>query len=290
MTVVILAAGMGRRFGGLKQTEEVDGFGHAIFDYSLTDALMAGFDTSVFIIRREMREGLLSTIATRRWFKEMRVRLVFQEIDSLPCALELARKRKKPWGTAHAIACLDGTVKEPFAIMNADDLYGREAVFELADLLKRGENCTVAYQLANTLSQYGSVCRGVCKIEGGFLKDIEERLGIVRGQKAILDKEGRALPEGTPVSMNLWGLDPCIIEECRRVFPLFIKENVEKSPDSCELFLPTVISRMIGEGRLNIRVKITSSVWQGITYREDKAELMKSLQAMVEKGIYPPRL
>ena len=244
MTIVILAAGMGLRFGGLKQMEDVDGLGHTILDYLLTDAIMAGFDSATFIIRREMKEAFLSLISTRRWFKGIDVDLAFQELDSLPFA-ELPRGRKKPFGTAHAIACLEGIVNSPFAIINADDFYGREAIFELAEGLKNEEECMVAYRLKSTLSHSGPVSRGICKTEGDFLKEIEEKSGIKREGKIILDREGNILPEDSPVSMNLWVFKPHIIEECRRAFPLFIKENILKSPESCELFLPSVVSDLI---------------------------------------------
>ena len=289
MTIVILAAGMGQRFGGLKQMEDIDGLGHTLLDYSLTDAVMAGFDRAVFIIRKEMKDAFLSLISTRRWYESIPVDFVLQELDSLPFA-ELPRGRKKPFGTAHAIACLGERVKTPFAIINADDFYGREAFFELAEGLKNDEERMVAYRLKNTLSQNGSVSRGVCKTEGDFLKEIEEKGGIKREGEIILDREGNILPENSPVSMNLWVFKPHIIEECRRAFPLFIKENIHKSPESCELFLPSVVSDLIRKKDLKIRVKSTSSTWLGITYREDKFALTDSLKSMMQKGIYPTRL
>ena len=290
MTLVVLAAGMGSRFGGLKQIENVDDFGHIIIDYSLTDAIESGFNRVLFVIRREMKDDFLSLIGSRRWFGNICVELVFQEINSVYSPIRVLNERKKPWGTAHAIACLHEKIDSPFAVINADDFYGREAMKSIADGLKRGEECMVTYKLKNTVSKNGAVSRGVCNVENGYLKDIEEKSGIQIKNGKIVDREGRELFDDSPVSMNFWGFKPDIIEECIQGFRVFLADAVQKDAEVCEYYIPTVVSSLIKEKRRKIRVFNTDSTWHGITYKEDKNELLTILREMNERGIYPVEL
>lgn len=284
--LVVLAAGMGSRFGGPKQLEGLDKNGHTLIDYSVYDAIRVGFRRVVFIIRKEIKSDFLSLIKTRRWHSEAEVDFAFQNTD-IP-ALNI--KRKKPWGTAHAVACLAGKVNSPFAIINADDFYGREAFRKIYGFIEGVSEthsyALVAYQLKNTLSKNGSVSRGVCQTEGGYLKKITETTGLIETNGKIFSADGNAFSPETSVSMNLWGFTPDIIEECKSRFSSFLNENLQGNAEKCEFYLPSVVSDLIDEGRARVRVLETNDKWYGITYREDSAEVSEAL----EKNILYPEI
>jgi NDP-sugar pyrophosphorylase family protein len=289
-TLVILAAGMGSRFGGLKQMEKIDGRGHILLDYSLYDAISAGFSRALFIIRKEMKDDFVSIIRTRRWFKDVKIDFAFQELDDIPSGFAMPKNRTKPWGTAHAISCLLGKVDTPFGVINADDFYGRDAIEKIAKNLDSDCNLLVAYKLKNTLSKNGGVSRGICFVKDAYLAGIVETSGIKPEDGKITDREGRELLADTPVSMNLWGLSPEIIEESRKRFSSFLRENLVSNPTSCEYYLPSLVSELIEEKKLRVRLMETESTWQGITYKKDKSEVALALEKMVDKGLYPLNL
>ncbi len=290
LTLAVLAAGMGSRFGGMKQTEKIDGAGHTLLDYSLHDAVLAGFGRAVFIIRKEMKDAFLSHIVSRRWYERIKVDLAFQELTDIPPEFAIPKNRKKPWGTAHAIACLEGVVDSPFAVINADDFYGREALFKVADHLSRGESCMVAYKLKNTLSKHGSVSRGVCKIRDGYLVQIAEKWGIDIENGTIFDGDGKILSPKTNVSMNLWGFTPDIVGESGRRFSSFLKKKLASNPETCEFYIPNLVTELIYEDKIAIKVIETEAEWYGITYKKDKSEVSLALEDMVNNGVYPARL
>lgn len=291
-TLIILAAGMGSRYGGLKQLDEVGPSGEAIIDYSLFDAIRAGFGKVVFIIRtdfeKQFRERFESKLKGRIAFD-----YAYQSLDKIPPGYIAAPEREKPWGTAHAVWMADGLVKEPMAVINADDFYGREAYQTMADFLVTSaddaEYSMIGYNLANTLSPYGSVSRGVCMTdESGYLTGVVERVKIQRETDGIFyyEPEGRfALSENTPVSMNFWGLKPNVFQYIGEGFEEFLKGK-GKEPKA-EYFIPLLINDNILNGRISTRVLLCDSPWFGITYREDKPLAKKEILKLVERGEYP---
>lgn len=294
LALVIMAAGRGSRFGGLKQLETVDSYGHRIIDYSVYDAARVGFGHVVFVINREIEADFrkVSDNFTQKY--GISVDYAYQEIYSLPDGFTCPKGRGKPWGTAHAVACLKGVVDTPFALINADDFYGREALSSIFGFLSQngaGQSyAMVGYRLGNTLSENGKVSRGVCNIKDGFLTEICERKGIVReGNDVFCDSpsERLRLDPAATVSVNIWGFTPNIIDECERRFTSFLNENIASDPLGCEFYLPTVISRLIGEGRATVRVLECDGIWQGITYRADRKGLSDFLLHLIENGKYP---
>ena len=287
-TLVIMAAGLGSRFGGLKQTVDVDGRGHRLMDYSIHDAISVGCSRVVFIIGPTMYPDFCR-IMERKWLgRGVEIAFAIQSLDSFTGEFEIPNGRKKPWGTAHAVACLDGMMDSPFVLINADDFYGADAFRKIFSAIQSdSDECyAVGYRLANTLSDNGSVSRGICRGEGGFLKEICEVGGIRRQGREILSDCGLLDPNSI-VSMNLWGLTPRVIEECRRAFDRFLKDELMAAPLTAELFLPAVISRMIEQGRLSVRLMGCDSVWLGMTYGEDRTALRRALDALAARGEYP---
>ena len=237
-----------------------------------------------------MKEDFSSIIRTRRWFRDIEVDFAFQGLDDIPEGFTLPKNRTKPWGTAHAISCLWGRVNSPFAVINADDFYSREALGIIGENLGREDGALVAYKLKNTLSKHGAVSRGVCKANGSYLEKIVETFGIKFEDGKITDREGRELSPDTPVSMNLWGFSPEIIEESKRKFSSFLKENIVANPDSCEYYLPSLISELISKGKCKVRLIENEAKWLGITYKQDKSEVALALEKMTDEGIYPLHL
>lgn len=288
-TLVVMAAGMGSRFGGLKQIEPVDKYGHILIDYSIYDAILAGFRRVVFVINREIERDFKDMIASRISKWNIEVDYAFQEMTKLPDGYSVSPQRKKPLGTAHAIACLFGMVNTPFAVINADDFYGREAFIKIFEFLNRrdGECCMVGYRLGDTLSSSGNVSRGVCRVEQGRLCEIRETRGIFRDENRIISQGGRELSPDSTVSMNFWGLTPEVIEECRSRLPSFLDKNLDSDPLGCEFYLPELIYDLIFEEKVSVKVLDSNSKWYGVTYKKDKSEVSLALENMIKNRIYP---
>lgn len=296
-TLVIMAAGMGSRFGGLKQMTPVDEEGHFIIDFSLYDAYQAGFRRVAFIIKREIEQTFRETIGARmeKWFH---VDYVYQELDRLPEGFAVPEGRKKPWGTAHAVACCRGVVEGPFAVINSDDFYGRGAYEAIYRFLTESEAphhyAMLGYQLRNTVTEFGSVARGVCHVEDGFLHDITERTKIFkRGQDAAYTEDGETfvpLSGDSLVSMNFWGFTPEILDEIWAAFPAFLTENLPVNPEKCEFYLPTFVGSRLAEGKVRVRVLPCMETWHGVTYKEDLDSVKSAIGQLKREGKYPARL
>lgn len=296
-TLVIMAAGMGSRFGGLKQMTPVDEEGHFIIDFSLYDAYQAGFRRVAFIIKREIEQTFRETIGARmeKWFH---VDYVYQELDRLPEGFAVPEGRRKPWGTAHAVACCRGVVEGPFAVINSDDFYGRGAYEEIYRFLTEHETphhyAMLGYQLRNTVTEFGSVARGVCHVQDGMLLDITERTKIFkRGQDAAYTEDGETfvpLSGDTQVSMNFWGFTPEILDEIWDAFPAFLAENLPVNPEKCEFYLPTFVGRRLAEGKVSVRVLPCMETWHGVTYKEDLDSVKSAIGQLKREGKYPARL
>ena len=296
-TRVIMAAGMGSRFGGLKQMTPVDEEGHFIIDFSLYDAYRAGFRRVAFIIKREIEQTFRETIGARmeKWFH---VDYVYQELDRLPEGFAVPEGRKKPWGTAHAVACCRGVVEGPFAVINSDDFYGRGAYEEIYRFLTEHETphhyAMLGYQLRNTVTEFGSVARGVCHVQDGMLLDITERTKIFkRGQDAAYTEDGETfvpLSGDTQVSMNFWGFTPEILDEIWDAFPAFLTENLPVNPEKCEFYLPTFVGSRLAEGKVRVRVLPCMETWHGVTYKEDLDSVKAAIRQLKREGKYPARL
>ena len=296
-TLVIMAAGMGSRFGGLKQMTAVDEEGHFIIDFSLYDAYQAGFRRVAFIIKREIEQTFRETIGARmeKWFH---VDYVYQELDRLPEGFAVPEGRKKPWGTAHAVACCRGVVEGPFAVINSDDFYGRGAYEAISRFLTESEAphhyAMLGYQLRNTVTEFGSVARGVCHVQDGMLLDITERTKIFkRGQDAAYTEDGETfvpLSGDTQVSMNFWGFTPEILDEIWDAFPAFLTENLPVNPEKCEFYLPTFVGSRLAEGKVRVRVLPCMETWHGVTYKEDLDSVKSAIGQLKREGKYPARL
>ena len=302
-TLVILAAGMGSRYGGLKQIDPIDEQGHKIIDFSIYDAYRAGFGKVVFIIKEEHEKDFRELIGDAV-SKFMEVEYVYQKLDAIPSYASIPEGRVKPWGTAHAIYACKDTVKEPFAVINSDDYYGVSAFKTLYDFLtgdlsvKDGKNpyCMVGYLLKNTLTENGSVARGCCQMNAdGYLETIDERTKIIKtpeGASYTLDDGATYIPMSadTLVSMNMWGLTPSIFDELGESLDFFFKNTVAGNPLKSECFLPIEIGRMINENKATVKVLSSEDKWFGVTYKEDKPFVMESIKALKEKGVYPEKL
>lgn len=295
--LVIMAAGMGSRFGGLKQIQPVDESGHIIIDFSLYDAYRAGFRKLVFIIKREHEEVFRKSIGNRmeQWFQ---VEYVFQELGRLPEGFEVPEGREKPWGTGHAIACCQGVIHAPFAVINADDFYGASAFSAIYNFLKDSEDerqyAMVGYRLRNTVTENGSVARGVCQVEKGILKGITELTEIYKdGENARYTQDGinyKELSGDRVVSMNLWGFSENILDVLWRRFPVFLEENLPVNPKKCEYFLPTVVNQQIEEKEVTVKVLPCEEVWYGVTYHDDLKTVVDAIKKMKKQGIYREEL
>ena len=284
-TLVVMAAGMGSRFGGLKQIAPVGRNGEAILDFSVYDAVAAGFNKVVFVINHNIEKDFKELVG-KRIEKRVKVEYVFQEKEYLPEGYSCPEERVKPWGTGHAILCCKDTVKEPFAVINADDFYGKTAFKKIYDYLKEEtENyCMVGFRLANTLTENGYVSRGVCEEENGFLSNITERTKIVDCKYTEDDVNWVELSPDTIVSMNMWGFTTDIFAYLEREFDNFLKEKltVEKS----EFYLPSVVDILIKSGEKKAKVLSSEDKWYGVTYKEDKDAVVKAIGEMVENGEY----
>ena len=299
-TLVIMAAGLASRFGGGKQVTPVDEEGQLIIDYSLYDAKRAGFDRVVFVIRPEMREAFHQTIG-ERVSRHMEVRYAFQTPDRFfPEGLSIPAGRTKPWGTAHAALCAREEIDGPFTVINADDYLGRTSFETIWRFLQEeaapDRMGMIGYQVQNTLTEFGTVARGVCDVDvEGFLKDINERTAISAwGDGGRYTEDGGKtytyLPKGTLVSMNLWGFDPSFMDRIRENFEPWLRENLPKNPEKCEYYLPYVPHLMISRGEGRVRVLPTDEKWYGVTYREDLEGVRNAVARMRGEGLYPRKL
>lgn len=296
-SLVIMAAGMGSRFGGIKQLEPVGPSGEIIMDYSIYDALEAGFNKVVFIIRKDLEKDFKEVIGNRIE-RLVKVEYVFQELDNLPTGFSNPEGRTKPWGTGHAILSCKDVVKEPFVVINADDYYGKEAFSKIYDFLNstHGDNkyCMAGFILGNTLSDNGTVTRGVCKGVNGLLKDIVETSGIIRdGDHAkALDSQGNSinLELESLVSMNMWGFKPSLFVELEKGFIDFQTKLSENDNMKKEFLLPEVVGDLIDDKKAEVSILKTSDKWFGVTYREDKDTVVNSFLELINKGVYPTKL
>ena len=299
--LVVMAAGMGSRYGGLKQIDPIGRHGEIIMDYSLYDALEAGFEKVVFIINRKIEQDFYDVIG-RRAEKYMEVRYVFHQPDAmLPAGFSVPQDRVKPWGTAHAILCCKDVVNEPFAAINADDYYGKRAFTVLYDYLKTAKDgakadfSMVGYHAKNTLTDHGSVARGVCEVDAnGELVNIVERLKIFKTPEgpAYTEDDGATLvhfPGDNLVSMNFFGFTPSLFGALEARFPEFLTEAMEKNPLKGEFLIPQEVGRLLQAGKATVRVLSSSDRWYGVTYREDKPEVMQALNALTDAGAYPDK-
>ncbi len=284
-TLVVMAAGMGSRFGGLKQLEPIGPNGEALLDFSVYDAKQAGFNKVVFIIKHAIEEDFKRIVGTRIE-KMIDVEYVFQETDDLPQGFSCPKDRVKPWGTGHAVWCCRNAVKTPFAVINADDYYGKSAFEQIYNHLCEGKNdyCMVGFRLKNTLTENGSVSRGVCDIENGVLRSITERTEILDCKYKDENGNWIELPDNSVVSMNMWGFTPDFFSFADRDLKEFLNEkiNVPKS----EFYLPAIVSKVMTNGEKSVSVLVAEDKWYGVTYKEDKEGVVSALTEKINNGEY----
>lgn len=296
MTLVILAAGMGSRYGGLKQIDPMTDHGEFIIDFSIYDALQVGFDKVVFIIKKENYQAFSETVGARI-APHVKTYYAFQELDDIPGGYSVPAGRTKPWGTGHALYAAREYLTENFAVVNSDDFYGRDAFVKVAAHLKahtEGDHyCMVGYKLGNTLSETGSVSRGQCYVgEDGMLKTVTERTDIKRvGDTAAYQNENGEwveLPDDTVVSMNFWGMTPSIVPKLTKGFEAFLAKRGEELKS--EYYIPGAVDSFMKDGLCDVRVYPTNAQWYGVTYTKDKEYVKASIKAMIAQGIYPDSL
>jgi NDP-sugar pyrophosphorylase family protein len=298
--LVVLAAGMGSRYGGLKQIDPVGSHGEAILDYSLFDAHEAGFETAVIIIKKAIEKDFMDTVGARLRNCPMEIRYAYQEMDkNLPAGFAIPAERTKPWGTSHAVLCAKNEIDgAPFAVINADDYYGKDAyrvIYEFLCNTTDSKYCMVGYQLGKTVTDNGSVARGVCETdENGYLTAIVERTRIEKYEGGIhftVDGENwEDLSAETPVSMNMWGYTPSFLQEVEARFPKFIAEEVPLNPAKSEMFLPMTVGELLKEQKITVKVLRSADKWFGVTYAADKPQVVAALKAMADEGKYPDGL
>ena len=298
--LVVMAAGMGSRYGGLKQIDPVGSCGEAILDYSIFDAYEAGFETTVIIIKEAIRKDFMDTVGARLEKSPMEIRYAYQELDKLPEGYANPEGRVKPWGTCHAVLCAADVIGDaPFAVINADDYYGKSAFKVIYDYLAANEDpngyCMVGFQLGNTVTDHGSVARGVCVTgEDGYLTQIDERTRIEKYEGGIhytLDGENWVdVPAETTVSMNMWGYMPGFLKELELGFPKFLDKALVENPMKGEYFLPLAVDNLIHSGKATVKVLTSPDKWYGVTYAADKPMVVAALKAMTEEGKYPDGL
>ncbi|MBR6829375.1 MAG: nucleotidyltransferase [Paludibacteraceae bacterium] len=296
-TLFVLAAGMGSRYGGLKQLDGLGPHGETIMDYSIYDAIQAGFGKVVFVIRRVFEQDFREKIVSK-YENRIPVELVFQDLDNLPAGFTVPEGREKPWGTNHAVLMGKDVIHEPFAVINADDYYGRESFKVLADYLSsiegtKGQYAMVGYRVANTLSESGTVARGVCETdENGYLTKVTERTKILREEDGVIryiEEDGKtAVEDNTPVSMNMWAFTPDYFKYSEDYFVSFLKEHGQELKS--EFFIPLMVDVLIHSGKATCRVLDTPSKWFGVTYATDRPQVVAKFAELVEKGIYPSPL
>ena len=295
-TLFVLAAGMGSRYGGLKQIDGLGPSGETIMDYSVYDALRAGFGKVVFVIRKDFEEAFRKAVISK-YADKVPCEVCFQSVDKVPEGCTYNPERTKPWGTNHAVLMAKDLIREPFAVINADDFYGRESFQVLADYLKSvegttGKYCMVGYRVANTLSENGSVSRGVCATdENGYLTDVVERTKIEKvGDKIIYTEDGvdTEIAPNSPVSMNMWGFTPEYFEYVEKAFVEFLQARGQELKS--EFYIPTLVNDMIRSGKATCKVLDTTSKWFGVTYAEDRPQVVMKINNLVKEGVYPEKL
>lgn len=297
-TLFVLAAGMGSRYGGLKQLDGIGPSGETIMDYSIYDAIKAGFGKLVFVIRESFEEDFREKIV-KKYESQIPVELVFQELDRLPEGVKLNPNREKPWGTNHAVMMGKDVINEPFVVINADDYYGSEGFQVIADYLSsldansKNNYCMVGYRVGNTLSESGTVARGVCETDAdGNLTGVVERTEVVRNDGVVQykDENGEwvSIADTTPVSMNMWGFTPDYFKYSDDYFVGFAKENADNV--KAEFFIPLLVNHLTVNGTASVKVLDTPSKWFGVTYADDRPDVVSKLQALVDEGKYPTPL
>ena len=299
--LVVMAAGMGSRYGGLKQIDPVGSQGEAILDFSLFDAHRAGFETAVIIIKQAIAKDFMDTVGKRLERCPMEIRYAYQELTCLPEGYAVPEGRTKPWGTCHAVLCAKDAIGDaPFAVINADDYYGPAAfqvIYEALCGAEDGEKynyCMVGYQLGNTVTENGSVARGVCQVENGFLAGVVERTRIEKYDGGIhFTEDGENwtdLPANTLVSMNMWGYTPSFLQEIVNRFPAFLDRALIENPLKAEFFLPFAVESLLTEGKAQVQVLNSPDKWYGVTYAADKPVVVAALQEKTRQGMYPDGL
>ena len=301
--LVVMAAGMGSRYGGLKQIDPVGSCGEAILDYSLFDAYEAGFRTAVIIIKEAIREDFMATVGARLKKCPMEIRYAYQELDKLPEGYTVPEGRTKPWGTSHAVLCAKEAVDgAPFAVINADDYYGKEGYKVIYNFLantaddEKYRYCMVGYELCKTVTENGSVARGVCEPDAdGYLIKVTERTKIEQYEGGIhyTEDDGATwtdLAADTIVSMNLWGFTASFLNEVEARFPAFLDAVLGKNPGKAEFFLPTSVTDLLNENKATVKVLTSPDKWYGVTYAADKPVIVAALKEMTAKGMYPENL
>lgn len=297
-TLVVMAAGMGSRYGGLKQLDAVGPHGQVILDYSVYDAYRAGFERVVFVIKPEIEAAFRERVG-ERIARKMDARCVFQTLEDLPAGYSAPEGRTKPWGTCHAVLAARGEIEGPFAVINADDRYGPEGfrgIYEHFKHASAGEYCMAGYLLGNTLTENGSVARGVCETDSeGRLVSVTERTRIEKtASGARYTEDGGAswtdIALDSTVSMNLWGFTRDFMDEAWTRFPAFLDRTLRENPLKGEYFLPGVVTQLLEEGRASVRVLRTRDRWYGVTYKEDRASVTAAFGRLTEEGVYPEEL
>ena len=300
--LVVMAAGMGSRYGGLKQIDPVGSKGEAILDFSLFDAHEAGFETAVIIIKDAIRKDFMETVGKRLEGCPMEIRYAFQELDKIPEGYTVPEGRKKPWGTCHAVLCAAEEIGDaPFAVLNADDYYGKSAFKVIYEALEKMDTdtydyCMVGYRLGNTVTENGHVARGVCCMDdAGYLTTIAERtrIEVYEGGIHFTEDEGKTwtdVPADTLVSMNMWGYAPSFLRELKARFPAFLDEALANNPEKAEFYLPLAVEQLLSEGKARVKVLSSPDKWYGVTYAADKPQVVAALQEKTQQGLYPDGL
>lgn len=296
-TLIVMAAGMGSRYGGLKQIDPLGPNGEIILDYSVYDAIKAGFDKVIFVIKHEIEEDF-KKIMEGKFENLIDIEYAFQNIDNLPAGFSVPEGRVKPWGTGHAVLSCKDMIDGPFAVINADDFYGRETFKLIYDELTKNKQendkyhfCMVGFRIENTLTENGTVARGVCQTDGeGYLTDIVERTKIAKCEDKIMFTEDEQnwihIPEGTTVSMNCWGFSPDMMKELESRFSLFLEKNRDNML-KCEYFLPFVVDDLLKENKADVKVLSTNEKWYGVTYKADRDVVVNALKEKSQRGEYP---
>ena len=295
-TLFILAAGMGSRYGGLKQLDGLGPNGETIMDYSVFDAMRAGFGKVVFVIRKDFEEDFRNVVLSK-YADHVPCEVCFQGIDNLPEGFTRNPERTKPWGTNHAVLMAKDLIKEPFMVINADDFYGKESFEVMAKFLldvngQEGKYCMAGYRVGNTLSEHGTVSRGVCATDKmGFLTDVVERTAIENKNGHVVYQDNGVdveIPFETPVSMNMWGFTPEYFTYAEEAFKAFLTENSQEL--KAEFYIPTLVNDMIKSGKATCQVLDTTAKWFGVTYADDRQMVVDKIQALVDAGVYPDKL